>query len=159
MLFTMPLTKILILVARHTIILCSSCLRYSSPLKSKYAAGIRYCEHCDNTLERAKEKGKVIFVFGNYNIDTGNRRFILKNPDFSDETLKEPRPIDVSEVYIDTKTADHILLMQLITYVINYPPKHGVKSIKIFYKGNLDDLGGNLRNLLKTKFKKVARKQ
>jgi len=59
-------------------------------------------------------------------------------------------------VYIDTKTADHLLLMHFIKHVMNHPPKYGIESIKIFYRGNLDDLGANLRNLIMTKFKKVS---
>ena len=67
-LFTTLLTKILVLLAGHAEIICANCLRYSESLKSKYDSGIRYCEHCDNMIERTKEKGNVILIFGNYNV-------------------------------------------------------------------------------------------
>lgn len=148
------LTKLFAFLTRYEII-CNNCLCYSSPLKSRYEDGIRYCEclECNNKLEKTKEKGKVIVAFGNYSVNSGNSAFILKNPDF----FNKNKSIDVSEVYIDTQTADELRLMQFIAFIHNHLPKYGVESIKVFYDGNLDDLGANLRNLILTKFKKVIK--
>lgn len=151
-----PITKLFALLTRPEII-CGKCLCYSSPSKSRYENGIRYCGNldCNKVIEKTKEKGKVIVTFGDYNLSVGNRKFILNDPDFSNKN----NPIDVSEVYIETKTAKELPLMQFITFIHNHPPKHGVESIKVFYNGRLNDLGANLRNLILLKFKSVVKEE
>ncbi len=137
-------------------IICEKCLRYSSPLKSEYIGGIRYCEHCNNILKTRRKRGKVVFVFGKYNtsrIRKTKRTFVINNPDFSERK----DVTDVSEIYIDTKTANEMILMYFMSFVVNHPPKYGLESIKVFYIGNLDDLGTNLRNLMTNKFKNVIK--
>jgi hypothetical protein len=153
-----------ILLLGHCKIMCNTCLRYSNPLQAKYDLGIRRCEHCNQIMENTKECGKVIFTFGNYhikqggrkfilfnsNLTKGTRKFVLENPDFE----KKEAPIDVSEIYIDTKTADKHLVERFITHIRNYPPRYGLDSVRIFYRGQLDDLG-YLKNSILNNFRKA----
>jgi hypothetical protein len=76
---------------------------------------------------------------------------VLTNP----EVEWREQPLNVLEVYIDTDSTYRELLERFITFIINYPPKHGVKSVKIFYKGDLDNLGENLKNALRNTFDKI----
>lgn len=167
------LSPLLILVRFKTII-CGNCLRYTLPLKSRYDAGLRYCEHCHTKVEQTNEPGKVIFLFGQFSEfqlqelqSRDKRRFILLNPTFGDTRQKpenklffrstvdldrEERPVDVSEVYIDTKTSDQRLVERFITYIVNYPPTGGIGSVQIFYHGEMTDLGDNLNNALRNNF-------
>jgi hypothetical protein len=142
---------LIILATQRRKVICASCLRYSFPLKSYYDSGERYCEHCSQLIEKTKSCGKAIFTFGDYQADQGDRRFIFANPDLE----KKDTPIDISEVCIDIKTVDKRLLEKFITYIRNYPPKYGLKSVRIFYKGRLDELG-HLKNLILNNFKKVT---
>ena len=144
------LTSLTILATQREKI-CSRCYRYSNPFKSKYNAGWRTCEHCAQELGRSKQRGKVIFMFGNCNAEKSDHAFILSSPDLETKNV----PIDVSEVYINTKTSDRRLLEKFITYIRNYPPKYGLDSVKIFYKGSLNNLG-HLKNLILNNFKKVT---
>ncbi|MEW6608718.1 MAG: hypothetical protein AB1414_14940 [bacterium] len=154
--FSHLLTPFLILLIYRRII-CNNCLRYTEPLRSTYNNGTRRCEHCKAEVERTKECGKVIFTFGNYQIQQGgNRMFILSEPP-CEEFYNQDRLIDLSEVYIDTKTADKFRIEQFITYILNYPPpKYGLTSVGIFYKGNLDDLA-HLKNSILNNFDRVAK--
>jgi hypothetical protein len=119
-------------------------------LKSDYIDGKRCCEHCKQALRRQHGYDKIIFIFGDYRLKERSREFILANPDFE----KKKSSIDVSEVYIDTKTADKRHLEKFITYIRNYPPKYGLKSVKIIHRGDLDDLG-HLKNLILNNFKTI----
>jgi hypothetical protein len=144
------LTPILIILTRSETI-CAKCFRYSAPLNAKYETGTRRCEHCNWEIEKRQERGKVISVFGDSLLrKEGRRDFVSFNPDFT----KKEYPVDISEVHIDTKTANRRLLEIFITYIINHPPKYGLKSVRIFYKGDLDDLG-RLKNLILNNFKTV----
>lgn len=98
-----------------------------------------------------KEPGKVIFSFGTVQPDVEGRVFILSDPDFE----KKRHRIDVAEVYIEAKSADKRLFERFISYIINYPPKFGLQSVQIFYKGHLEDLGQNLKNILKNHFEQI----
>jgi hypothetical protein len=167
-------SSFLLILIRFKIIICSTCLRYTQPLKSQCNAGIRYCENCHTEVEQTSEPGKVIFLFGQFsefqgqNFQSGDkRRFIILNPTFGDTQQKpenglffrstvdldrEERPVDVSEVYIDIKTSDQRLIERFITYIINYPPAGGIGSVQIFYRGKMTDLGDNLNNALRNNF-------
>lgn len=164
----------LLILARFKTILCGNCLCYTQPLKSRYNAGLRYCEHCHTEVELTREPGKVIFLFGQFSESqlqelrsSGKRNFIVLNPTFG-ETRQKPEnglffrsavdlnreecPVDASEVYIDTKTSEWRLLERFITYIVNYQPRHGLQSIKLFYWGEINDFGENLRNALRNNF-------
>lgn len=142
----------LLSLLRFKTILCNHCLRYTHPLWSRYIRGNRYCEHCYEEVEWTKAPGNLIFTFGNFQQHREGRVFVLSNPDLE----RKEQPVDVSEVYIDTQTSEIYLLEQFITYIINYPPTHGVRSVRIFYRGDLDNLGKNLRNALQNNFEHVA---
>lgn len=124
--------------------ICSGCLRYSIPSNARYDFGIRKCEYCNQVIDKIKDSNKVIFTFGDWRIGQANRSFILSNPDFEKKTSS----MDVSEVYIDTATVDKLLIEKFITYIRNYPPRYGLKSVRVFFKGNLDDLGYLQRQIL-----------
>jgi hypothetical protein len=143
----------LLILSRFKRILCNNCLRYTRPLKSKYKDGKRYCERCRKEVEFTTDPGEVILNFGNLPLELEGRVFMLTNPDFEQKT----KYIDVSEVYIDTKTCDKFLLEKFITYILNYPPEGGLQSVQIFYRGELDELGENLKNALRNTFKFVEK--
>ena len=149
-------------------ILCSHCLRYTQPFKSRYENGRRYCEHCHEEIESTKDPGVVIFTFGNVSLaKPDGRAFIHADPNLDQQnqivdgsTLyfkQKDRPIDVSNVYIDAKTCEPFLLEKFITYIVNYPPKNGVRAVRIFYQGELDELGENLKNALQNNFEHVEK--
>jgi len=146
------LSKLLIklfIILTYREIICNHCYRYSEPLKSRYASRIRYCEHCGNEVEKTKDKGIVIYLFGNISVKKAKRKFVLINPDFN----KIDGPKDVSLVYIDSKTADNTLIERFITHITaNHPPTNGLKSVQIICKGRLADLGVNLSQLLRNHF-------
>ncbi len=142
----------LLSLLRFKKVLCNNCLRYTHPLCSRYTRGKRYCEHCYEEVEWTKPLGNLIFTFGNFHQRPKSRIFVLSNPDFE----RKNHAVDVSEVYIDTKTSDTFLLERFMTYIVNYPPLHGVQSVRIFYSGKLDDLGKNLKNALRNNFSHVA---
>lgn len=79
------------------------------------------------------------------------RVFICSNPGFS----SAGRGVDVSEVYIDTKTCESHRLERFVTYMVHSPPTHGLQSVQIFYWGELDDLGDNLKNALQNNFIRI----
>lgn len=139
------------ILRRSNNIICNNCLRYTQPLKSRYEHGTRYCELCDQAVEWTKDPGKVVFTFGDFSLKPNGRVFILSNPDFE----QKDHHIDVSEVYIDTKTCDRRLFERFITFIINYPPKDDLQSIQIFHQGELDFLGDNLKNTLRNNFDQV----
>jgi hypothetical protein len=148
-----PLTRSLFAFLRFRTIICESCLRYTSPPQSRYDTGRRYCEHCDEEVEDTKEPGKVILTFGNLSLDPEGRVFVLSDPEFE----QKEQPIDVSEVYIDTKTCNTRLFERFITYILHFRPKYGLHSVKIFYKGELEGLGQNLKNTLHNNFTRIEK--
>ncbi len=92
-------------------------------------------------------------TFGAIEKEKIGRGFLLTNPDFE----FTDQPVEVSEVYIDTTTCDHLLLERFMTYILNYPPKKGVRPVKIFYQGEFDDLGDNLKNALRNTFEYIKK--
>jgi hypothetical protein len=143
-----------LIVSRFKTIICGNCLRYTEPLKSWYEDGTRHCEHCHEAVEHTHDPGLVRLIFGNgFPSESKGRIFTLSNPDFE----QKDQPIDVSEVYIDTKTSDRNLLERFITYIVNHPPKDGLRSIQIFYRGQLNELGNNLKNVLQNNFEQVEK--
>lgn len=151
-LLSIPVAQLLILSSNRKVIHDIRCLRYTVPLKSKYSWGTRFCEHCGRPVEHTREPGMVIFIFGNYKVEQGNRRFILTNLDF--EGVKEP--IDVKRVYIDTTTCNKLLVEKFMVYIVNNPPRDGLGSMRILYRGNLSDLD-YLKNTIVNNFKRVTR--
>ena len=122
------ITAILIpslIVSRFKIIICNHCLRYTDPLKSRYDDGKPYCEHCQQEVEFTPETGLVRLIFGNASpAKAEGRVFEFVNPDFE----QQDRPIDLSEVYIDTRTTDRRLLERFLTYIINHPTDDNYKN-------------------------------
>ena len=41
--------------------------------------------------------------------------------------------------------------------MVNHPPKGGLKSVEVFYQGDLDDLGDNLKNALQNTFVQIEK--
>lgn len=148
------MTPLIILLKFKTII-CNNCLRYTRPLMSKYNNGIRYCERCRKEVEFTKDPGEVFLMFGNVALQPEGRVFMLSDPDFEQRT----KFIEISRVYIDTKTCDKRLLERFITYIINYPPERGIQAVQILYRGEFDDLGANLKNALRNNFAQIEKIQ
>jgi hypothetical protein len=169
-------TPFLSLLHYHTI-LCSHCLRYSSPFQSRYAKGKRYCEHCAEPVESTSIPGHVILTFGAFSPtelqaieDRRQRVFLRENPIFgtipanpetgiflSSTHASEhgKQPIDVSEVYLDPMTCISEHIERFITYIVNHPPKNGIQSIRIFHRGQLEYLGKALANALYNNFPQI----
>lgn len=59
------LTPALIL-RRFAAIVCQHCLRLTQPLRSGYAEGIRYCEHCASPVDLTNMEGSVRVIFGEF---------------------------------------------------------------------------------------------
>lgn len=133
---------------RYATILCRQCLQYSSPQDSIYQLGIRSCEHCAEPVEYTREPGSVVCTFGNVPVRLEGRVFVLRDPDVE----QQEQPVDISDVYINTQNCDPRLLERFITYILHDPPKHGRQAMRIFYTGDLDALGVNLKNALQNTF-------
>jgi hypothetical protein len=115
----------------------------------------------------------VIFTFGDFpQTKPEDRIFVCSNPKLGSlqsesegrfffrsqlDLDQRPRPVDVSEVYIDIKTCDPHLIERFITYILHDPPEHGLQSVQIFYRGELDELGENLKNALRNNFEMLKR--
>ena len=139
-------------LCRFRTTLCRHCFQYTSPLKSRYVNGQRYCEYCGQEVELTKDLGRLIFSFGICEERPAGKSIVaLSNPDLE---TKERR-VDVSAVYLHTKTCNKLLLERFLTYIVNYPPKHGVQSVQIFYQGSLDDLGDHLKNAFRNTFNQI----
>jgi hypothetical protein len=138
-------------------ILCQHCLRYTHPSRSRYQDGIRYCEHCGQTVEQTRVPGRVVFVFGAFNnaqlepIRSEQRMFLKVNPDF----VRETAPVDVSTVYLDPGTCNRRQFERFITFLVNHPPKHGLQAVQIMYTGHLNDLGQHLENAINNTFTNI----
>lgn len=130
--------------ARFRTIICNQCLRYTHPLRAAYDGGMRQCEHCRQDVEFTHECGAVVVVFGTLAIEREGRVFLLRNPDFEQNT----RTLDITEIQIDTAGANPRLIERFLTYIVNYPPENGLKSVRVFHRGPLRDLGDNLENAL-----------
>lgn len=165
-----PLCVPLCILLRYNTIICEHCLRYTRPFQSRYEQGIRYCEHCRKPVERTDVTGKVIFTFGQFTLHREGDEVALTNPKF--ELLRRPnrvficsnpgfreaeRGVDVAEVYIDTATCDPGKLERFLTYISQIPPENGVQSIHVFYQGELDELGENLKHALRNTFPQMER--
>jgi hypothetical protein len=138
---------------RFNTILCGHCYRYSAPFRSRYDKGKRFCEHCQSEIPFTHDPGKLIVMFGNIRLNQDGRIFILSNPDFD----QKEQPIDVSAVYIDTETGDPRLIERFITYIVNYPPRQGLRSVRILYRGKLAELGENLKNAVQNNFEHLKK--
>jgi len=46
---------------------------------------------------------------------------------------------------------------RFIIYIINYPSRGGLQSVRIFHQGELDELGDNLKNTLQNNFEYIER--
>jgi hypothetical protein len=149
-------------------ILCTQCFHMTSPFKSQYVAGIRSCEHCGQTVERTDVSGKVLFSFGVFPFHYRGHCYDLTNPEFTLVPLPQRQflfsnpgfqsaehHVAVSDVYIDTETCDCRRLEQFLTYVLHYMPPRSVRSIRVFYRGNLDNLGERLKNALQNTFHQI----
>jgi general secretion pathway protein G len=147
---SLPVSPMLILV-RFKTILCNQCFRYTSPLRSRYRCGRRYCEHCQKQVEYTHDPGRLIVTFGDALPALKGRIFIFTNPDFE----LPDHPVEISEIYIDTRTCDKRLLEKCITSILHDPPKYGRRSVKVFYTGEFDNLGDNLRNALQNNFEHI----
>lgn len=144
----------LLLLVFKTIV-CQTCLRFTFPLRSRYDTGIRYCEHCGNPVDFTRIPGSVVATFGNVPPPSGKRLFVLSDPDFEEKE----QPIDLAEVCLDPATTDKRLFERFLTYIVNYPPKDGVASIRIVYQGKLAALGDHLKNALRNTFTQIEEQQ
>jgi hypothetical protein len=118
------------------------------PLQCRYKTGVRFCEHCGQAVELTKIPGKVIVTFGTITPPSGERFFVLADPDFEEKE----QTFDISELYLDPATTDQRLLERFVTYIVNHPPRDGVNSVHVFFRGELEALGANLKNVLHNTF-------
>ena len=133
---------------RSKTVICPQCLRCTHPFRSRYEGRQRYCEHCETRIISASAFKGVEIHFGDILADLGREIHIIANPDFEQKT----EPIDVSAVFLDTRTCDSRLVEKFITYIVNHPPERGVQSVKIIYQGDIEHLDAHLTNALRNTF-------
>jgi hypothetical protein len=134
-------------------IICNTCYRYTMPTKSTYEKGIRYCEHCNHAVDFTKETGKVIFVYGDFHLNGNGRKFVFRDFDCA----KHPYQMDISELYLDSESADPALVEKFVTHVREAcVPRHGTKAVRVFYRGPLCQIGKNLENVILNNFPDVV---
>jgi hypothetical protein len=155
-------------MVKFSTVMCGKCFRYSLPFRSQYESGRRFCEHCQQEIGLTQVIGKLVFTFGDLTLTVNNETHTIANPHFELHTLPHrvfvfsnpdfttlQHPVDVSEMYIDTKTCHVRNLERCITYLVTYPPRDGLHAIRIFHQGTLDELGENLKNTLRNNFKYI----
>lgn len=144
----------LLSLRRFAPILCRHCLKWTHPLTSRYDNGRRFCEHCQQDVELTDLPGKVVCLFGTFedaqlaSIQSSPRTLLRRDPDFE----RQDSAIEVSEVHIHPLTADKRLLERFVAYLLNYPPRDGVRSVRVVYHGEPETLGDHLANLLRNTF-------
>ena len=133
-------------------LLCHTCFQYSQPGRSPYQDGNRFCEYCHHQIPRtADTPGRLIVTFGKFEAKRKRRLYILADPDLKDHDVL----IEVSAIGINTASCDPRLLKNFISYIVEYPPTAGLRSIGVLYKGNLDELGEELKQALRDNFGSV----
>ncbi len=105
-------------------------------------------EDKESTIKVFRGSCTVIVAFGDIHPKADDTEFLLANPDFE----RQERTLEITKVFIETKTCGSLLLERFITYIVNHPPEDGLQSIQILYQGDLDDLGANLSNALRNTF-------
>lgn len=133
---------------RDTII-CNNCLRRTRLITSPYTPKpeCRYCEHCARELANLDDPGRIIVTFGNVALAPQGKMFVLADGDF-EEFDRAKMALDVTDIYIDVAAYSPLLLEKCLLHLNNYPPAHGVKAIRIFHTGNMEDLTPNIKALL-----------
>ncbi len=58
-------------------------------------------------------------------------------------------------MYIDVETCQIPAIERFLTFLINYPPKQGLKSVRVFYRGEFTESARNLKNTLDNTFQHV----
>jgi hypothetical protein len=140
-------------------VLCHHCFQYTTPFKSNYKDGKRWCEHCQGSVAETSSVGSLVLAFGNFNerqkaqIVAGQRTFLLENP----QVERKTQPMDIAKIYLDCPTTDFDLFEQFLTYLLNYPPRRGIQSIQVVYTGELHTLPSNLKNVLQNTFQSIER--
>ena len=81
------------------------------------------------------------------------RRLCLLSPILS----TKPNRLRSQKCILIPKTCDLRVFERFIPYLLNYPPKWGIPSVQVFYRGELADLGANLKNTLQNTFARVER--
>ena len=132
-------------------IICHHCLRRTRLVKSRYAPEKRYCEHCARELDNTNDPGKIVLTFGKVTLAPQGKMFLLADGDF-EEFDQAKMALDVTDIYIDAATYSPLLLEKCLLHLFNYPPAQGVKAIRVFHTGSLDDLNPNIKALLQHHF-------
>jgi hypothetical protein len=98
-----------------------------------------------------RDESPFTIIFGKVPLSAYKAGRILADPDFEFHEV----PLSIARVYIDPQTAQPLLVEKFITYLLNYPPGQGIQAVKIFYQGELNDLGEHLANALRNTFDKI----
>lgn len=133
--------------------ICQGCLQAVPPAQSAYDNGIRYCPHCQQEIKKSGHFRTLRFVLGKNFAKPQKATLVVVNPSVHMLT----HAVDVSEIYIHTQTCQLQHLEQCITYLLNFPPRRGLASIRVRYEGSLDELGANLNNTLHNTFRHIKR--
>lgn len=117
--------------------LCRSCLCFSKPLDSKYQNGHRFCEKCnseitDNIIDR------LVVILDDQNLGRRYASNIFVTP--AAAIVDKNTYVDVTDFCVDnsllTKDENYQLQIDsLMRYLINYPPRAGIKSVKVYTSG------------------------
>ncbi len=131
-------------------ILCPTCKKvdvHTVLVKSHFDEYKEHHTHCSSKLENMK-LSKCILEFGfnkEYTQNTQDDSFVLQNP-----ILKTS--IDVNEIYINTSILSYKKIQEIILFFIKNPPIWGLGKVKIFFKGNINQLSENTKNILLNDF-------
>lgn len=113
--------------------LCDTCLRWSPPLKSHYALGVRTCEKCGGTISYPGGRGRLVALLESTDnaVSLPPRVFVRRAEDIA----RSASPLDVTHVRIPSGLTDTQEFEQLIVYLRNNMPTHGLKSVQVFAEG------------------------
>jgi hypothetical protein len=141
---------------RFTTILCHRCLRTTHPRSSTYRDGRRFCEWCQQDVEDTRIPGKLVVMFSHepFPVNQHERVFVLHNP-VCDKTTPL---MDISEVYLDTMSADRKQFERFLTYLLNTASIRAIRAIQVFHNGELEQLGSHLANVVCNTFTHIQRR-
>jgi hypothetical protein len=109
--------------------ICDTCLRWSRPLRSTYAAGERRCEMCGGVISRG-HPGRVVVIVGEQSMpaSTPARIFVRVVAD----VMASTETIDVTHVRLVARELLARDFEQLTMLLLNRKPSHGLRGVSVY---------------------------
>jgi hypothetical protein len=139
-------------------------------LQARYQGGQRFCEHCQQPVERTAVAGSLLFLFGQFTVPLGKDVCHITQPTFEVRHLPgrivaflnpgfnaPQHTLDVSAIYLDIATCPLKKFERCLAYLASSPPDGGMASIQVWYQGDLDRFDPNLKNALCNNFPRMTR--